>query len=617
MANEKIENLLNLALEATRREREKSLELSVGFDAVQRTWEVIVKYGGTTEELKELLQKNFPEYFDEILFTNLRNEYAILVLPESIVDGVAGLAEIEYMEKPKRLFFAVNEGKRVSCITPLQAPIGTGRIGGGLSGVNVLMAVIDSGIDYAHPDFRNADGTTRILNLWDQTVPGGSVPAARENISVGNALVSEQMEYLQPPAGYFLGTEFTREVINLALEQPTEAERYAICPSRDISGHGTHVTGIAAGNGRASQGRYRGVAYESELIIVKLGRPLENGFPRTTELMQAVDYCMNKAEEYGKPIALNLSFGNNYGGHSGTSLIETYLNDMANLGRTSIVVGSGNEGAAAVHTAGTVRDGQTEIVELSVGVYETGLNLQIWKSYADDIEISLVHPNGQSVGPIQQIQGPQRFTLENTQILLYYGMPSPYSPFQEIYFDFIPVENYIDSGIWEIRLIPQRIVTGAYNMWLPAGGVLNAGTGFLYPTEETTLTIPSTAAKVITVGAYDGHFDQLAAFSGRGYTRETNQIKPDIAAPGVDINSCAPGGGYEVRTGTSMAAPFVSGSAGLMMEWGIVRGNDPYLYGEKIKAYLIRGARQLTVLKEYPNPQLGWGVLCLEQSIFG
>ena len=188
MANEKIENLLNLALEATRREREKSLELSVGFDAVQRTWEVIIKYGGTTEELKELLQKNFPAYFDEILFTNLRNEYAILVLPESIVDAVAGLAEVEYMEKPKRLFFAVNEGKRVSCITPLQEPIGTGVIGGvgstlgggtasgggaavsgGLSGVNVLMGVIDSGIDYAHPDFRNADSTTRILNLWNQT----------------------------------------------------------------------------------------------------------------------------------------------------------------------------------------------------------------------------------------------------------------------------------------------------------------------------------------------------------------------------------------------------------------------------------------------------------------
>ena len=462
------------------------------------------------------------------------------------------------------------------------------------------------GIDYAHPDFRNADGTTRILNLWDQTLPGGSVPVRQEDT---------QTEFLQSPAGYFLGTEFPGEIINLALDQPTEQERYAICPSRDLSGHGTHVTGIVAGNGRASQGRYRGVSYESELIIVKLGRPEEDGFPRTTELMQAVDYCLKKAEEYEKPMALNLSFGNNYGGHSGTSLIETYLNDMANVGRTSIAVGSGNEGATAVHTSGTVRKGQTEIVEMSVGAYETALNLQIWKSYADEMEVAIVHPGGRIVGPIQRIQGPQRFTIENTQVLLYYGMPSPYSPFQEIYFDFIPTGEYIDGGIWEIRLIPQRIVVGNYDMWLPAGGVLNAGTGFLYPTEETTLTIPSTASKVITVGAYDGHFDQLAAFSGRGYTRETNQVKPDLVAPGVDINSCAPGGGYLVRTGTSMATPFVTGSAGLMMEWGIVRGNDPYLYGEKIKAYLIRGARQLTVLNEYPNPQLGWGALCLRDSL--
>ena len=610
MSNEKIENLLNLALDATEQEREKSLDLDIGYDKEERTWEVIVKFGGTEESLKRLLAQNFPKEYDRIKITNLRNEYAILLLPEHIVELVAALTEIEYMEKPKLLFFAVNNGRRVSCINPLQ----TGQMQGGtagrndLSGTGVIVAVIDSGIDYAHPDFRNADGTTRILDLWDQTIPAGSVadPLSEENA---------EQSFLEAPAGYFLGTEFPQAVINRALEQTTERERYAVCPSRDISGHGTHVTGIAAGNGIASQGRYRGVAYESPLLIVKLGTPGERSFPRTTELMQAVDYCIRKAQEYGMPVVLNLSFGNNYGSHSGNSLLESYLDDMADYWRTSIITGSGNEGASAVHAAGTLRENVTEEVEVAVSGYEISLNLQIWKNYADEIAVSLIHPDGSKAGPIQQILGPQRFRLGNTDVLLYYGEPSPYSPYQEIYFELLPADDFIDSGIWTIQLLPQKIAVGNYDMWLPAGGVLNEGTGFVLPSVETTLTIPSTAARVITVGAYDGYFDRAAAFSGRGYTRETNQVKPDLVAPGVDITSCAPGGGYVVRSGTSMATPFVSGGAALLMQWGIVNKNDLYLYGEKMKAYLIKGARRLPAMQYYPNPVFGWGALCVAQSL--
>lgn len=610
MSNEKIENLLNLALDATEQEREKSLDLDTGYDKEERTWEVIVKFGETEESLKRLLAENFPKEYDRIKITNLRNEYAILLLPEHIVELVAALTEIEYMEKPKLLFFAVNNGRRVSCINPLQ----TGQMRGGtagrndLSGTGVIVAVIDSGIDYAHPDFRNADGTTRILDLWDQTIPAGSVadPLSEENV---------EQSFLGAPAGYFLGTEFPQAVINRALEQTTERERYAVCPSRDISGHGTHVTGIAAGNGIASQGRYRGVAYESPLLIVKLGTPGERSFPRTTELMQAVDYCIRKAQEYGMPVVLNLSFGNNYGSHSGNSLLESYLDDMADYWRTSIITGSGNEGASAVHAAGTLRENVTEEVEVAVSGYEISLNLQIWKNYADEIAVSLIHPDGSKAGPIQQILGPQRFRLGNTDVLLYYGEPSPYSPYQEIYFELLPADDFIDSGIWTIQLLPQKIAVGNYDMWLPAGGVLNEGTGFVLPSVETTLTIPSTAARVITVGAYDGYFDRAAAFSGRGYTRETNQVKPDLVAPGVDITSCAPGGGYVVRSGTSMATPFVSGGAALLMQWGIVNKNDLYLYGEKMKAYLIKGARRLPAMQYYPNPVFGWGALCVAQSL--
>ena len=152
-------------------------------------------------------------------------------------------------------------------------------------------------------------------------------------------------------------------------------------------------------------------------------------------------------------------------------------------------------------------------------------------------------------------------------------------------------------------------------MWLPSESVLNQGTGFLFPTDSTTLTIPSTASRAISVGAYNALTFSYADFSGRGFTRITNLVKPDLVAPGVNVTSVAAGGGYAQFTGTSFATPFVTGSAALLMEWGIVRGNDPYLYGEKVKAYLRRGAKKLPGFTEYPNNQVGYGALCAEQSI--
>jgi hypothetical protein len=152
-------------------------------------------------------------------------------------------------------------------------------------------------------------------------------------------------------------------------------------------------------------------------------------------------------------------------------------------------------------------------------------------------------------------------------------------------------------------------------MWLPASAIRNRTTAFLRPTPTTTLTIPSTASRVITVGAYDSRQNTIAPFSGRGFTWNNQQVKPDLVAPGVDIISCAPGGGYVSKTGTSMATPFVTGSCALLMQWGILEGNAPFLYGEKIKAYLINGAKPLPAFGEYPNPQAGWGALCADDSL--
>ena len=254
--------------------------------------------------------------------------------------------------------------------------------------------------------------------------------------------------------------------------------------------------------------------------------------------------------------------------------------------------------------------GRDESVQVAIQEQERTINIQLWKAYYDVADISIISPSGVKVGPIQEALGSQRFTVGGTELLLYYGEPSPYSTNQEIYIDFLPKDTYITSGIWQIVLTPRKIVTGNYSMWLPSENVLNRGTGFLYPVEDMTITIPSTAERVITVGAYDALTFTYADFSGRG-----ENTKPDIVAPGVNVLAPSRDGGYTLVTGTSFATPFATGGAALMMEWGIVRGNDAFLYGEKVKAYMQRGARPLPGFTEYPNPQVGYGALCVRESL--
>lgn len=568
MEDQKMENLLNLSVDATPEEREKSLDLETGYDPQEETWEVIVRYSGSLEEVFAL----------GIRGEELLGGYGILWVPQSLLPAVSNFPQIEYMEKPKRLFFAVNQAKAASCFSGVQEG------GLGLSGDGVLVGILDSGIDYFHRDFRNEDGSTRILFLWDQ--------------------VLEQV--------------YDEAQINEALNAPARGGAQAIVPSVDVSGHGTAVAGIAAGNGRESGGLYRGAAYGSSLIVVKLGTAQAEGFPRTTQLMRALDFVLKKAVELGRPIAVNISIGNTYGSHDGTSLLETFMDEAAGFGRNVIVVGSGNEGGSAGHASGVLSEGRNAEILVSVAPYETSLSIQLWKAYADQFRVTLVAPSGEQLGPFSETLGPQRYNYRSaqgeTRILVYYGKPSPYSQFQEIYMDFIPEQTYIGSGIWRILLEPVKILSGQYDLWLPSHNLLNPSTRFFGAAPDTTLTIPSTAGKAITVGAYDPSYQSYAQFSGRGYTR-LNQVKPDLAAPGTNITAPAAGGGYERVTGTSFAAPFVTGAAALMMEWGIVKGNDPFLYGEKVKAYLQRGARQLPGFETWPNPQLGYGSLCVENSL--
>lgn len=592
--DQKIENLLNLALEANDAEREKSLNLNQGYDRKTRTWELIVRYHGDIWKFQNQVQ--------EII--TLSGGYAIVTVNEDLIDWLSAQPEIEFVEKPKRLFFSVNQGRAVSCVNQLQ----TGAYN--LKGQGVLVAVIDSGVDYFHPDFRNEDGTTRIEAIWDQTAVRRG--AGEEETEEGATSSEMEGENILPEN--IRGVEYTEAQINEALAAGSREAGYQIVPSRDVSGHGTEVLGIAAGNGRASGGQYRGMAPESRILVVKLGAPGQS-FPGTVELMLALDYVIRKALKLGMPVAVNLSFGNVYGSHDGTSLLETYLDMTAGMWQNVICVGTGNEGNTGGHISGFLQEGQERTVEFGIADSEPTVNLQLWKSYTDQFQIVLVHPNGETFGPLQERLGAQRILAGRTEILVYYGEPKPYTTAQEIYFDFIPRGSYVDPGVWKIRLIPQQIVEGRYDFWLPSSGALNPNTRFFGPTVNTTLTIPSTARKIVAVGAYDSRLMTYAAFSGRGNTRDERQIKPDLVAPGVGIVTTAVGGAYTSATGTSFATPFVTGAAAMMMQWGIVEGNDSFLYGEKVRAYLQRGAARLPTLIGYPNPIVGYGALCVRDSL--
>ncbi len=524
--NQKNENQLNLALTVPQQERQKTMDLDTGYDSGTGTWELIIRYSGNIQLRASQLGADL---------RLLSGGYALITIREDLVDVLAAYPEVIYIEKPKKLYYELDYSTSVSCIDPVwQAPES-------LSGAGVITALIDSGIDYSHPDFVNEDGTTRILYLYDETT---------------NRIYDSAQ-------------------INQALAAPV-SERYQLVPERDVSGHGTHVAGIMAGNGRASQGRYRGVAYNSDLIVVKMG---DDNYYSTARLMESVDYVITTAERLQRPIAVNLSFGNNYGSHDGSSLVETYLDYMAGRWENIIVAGTGNEAARGIHTYGVLGNRTIE-KELIIGLYEPSINIQLWKNYSDEFNISLISPEEVIYGPFYKKDIITIFSTASSNIYVYYGEPSPYSVYQEIFIQFIPKSEYIRSGIWKIRLDPVRIADGRYDMWLPSGSAVSSDTSFPESVAEVTLTIPSTAQNVISVGAYNSRTLSYADFSGRGYTRINRIVKPELVAPGVNIMSAAVGGGYTARTGTSMAAPFVTGSGALLMEWGIIKGNDPYLYGD-------------------------------------
>lgn len=611
--NQKIENLLNVSLDATREELESSESLSTGFNWRDNTWEIIVRYTGNLENIKA----NYNVYVRELLFN-----YAIIVTDKATIELISQEPQIVYVEKPKSLYFQLERAKSAACASNVRVGqpgaygyknisrninesisentsgnIVSGQTGHGiggiadngiqyLSGKGVITAIIDTGIDIYSSEFRNADGSTRILDIYDQTL---------------------QREYSAADVDAFIGKDR-----NVYTGRDISQEENEEIPAFDNIQHGTNVAVIACGKS--------GVAYESDIIVVKMGYSYNNQFPRTTSLMDAIDYIIRKAMEYNRPVAINISYGMNYGDHNGNTLLESYINAAASGYKCSICIGSGNEADKAVHYGGTIKNAQTDTVEIAVGEYQSSIDIQIWKYYWDDIRVTLISPDG-TERVIVTHGKISRYTLGGTNVISLSGEPSPYNLYQEIYINLQLQGSYITSGIWKIQLYGENVRQGTYNIWLPASVSLNRATGVIRPVAYDTITIPATAGGCISVGAYNSYTGAYAAFSGRGSALTdvlTAGIKPDILAPGVDISirrDTRQGVVYTSVTGTSYATPFVTGAAALLMQWGIVMGNDRFMYGEKLKAYLRSGARQLDGVTQTPNPVTGYGALCVEDSI--
>ncbi len=562
--DEKFENQLNLALDLSEEEREKSEDLDAGYDKETNQWEVIFRYSGTLDTIKRS---------ETTVIEPLSMGYAIAYIKENELDTFSRNEQVIFIEKPKNLLLNRQPSIAASCMLSVKNPSLS------LTGRGVFVAVIDTGIDIFHPDFIDDDGNTKIYELWDQTVSG------------------------TPPSPFVNGNVYTREEINAVLHSENGRRMFE---SRDNSGHGTHVASICAGR--------NGVAPEAELIVVKLGDTRERGFPRTTQMMTALQYVISTSSKLTKPVAINISYGHNYGDHRGNSLLETFVSQITGQWKCSICIGTGNEGNSGRHKQGKIA-AKTETILFDIAPFEQNLNLQIWKDFVDTFQMVLISPSG-TRHEITDQQGKSQYMYGNTMIFVYNGYPTPYNVRQEIYFSFIPMEGeYIESGQWELQISPVDIRNGEYQMWLPVSAGSNQETRFLEPDKVFTLTIPSTARNVISVGAYDVRYQTYADFSGRG-DQKFCVNKPDLVAPGVGILAAAVGGGESVLSGTSMATPFVAGSAALLMEWGIIRGNNPYLYGERMKAYFHRGARQMNGFRDYPNDEIGYGRLCAAESLY-
>ncbi|MHB1153727.1 MAG: S8 family peptidase [Eubacteriales bacterium] len=462
-----------------------------------------------------------------------------------------------------------------------------------LNGRGVLLGFVDTGIDYTLDIFRYEDGTSRIQYIYDQTISGN------------------------PTEGFLLGSEFTNEQINAALlaENP-----YDIVPHRDTSGHGTFLASIAAG-GESEE--YIGAAPLSELIVYKLRKARqyyldnylvpeeqEDAF-ESTSVMVGIEYILIKARRLGRPVVICLGLGSNFGSHDGFSIFEEYLTGVSILNGVCLCTAAGNESQTRHHMAGIVPGrGESANIDLRVGDDAGGVYISIWSGASDKFSVSVRSPTGELVGrfaALPNMRYESRLILERAVVQVEYYFPVEGSGGQ---CTIIKLLN-ATPGIWTILIYGDIVLEGSFNAWLPITGFISPEVEFLTATPYNTITIPGTMIGSLCCGAYDSSNNILYSGSSWGPT-VLPIMAPDLTAPGVNVGGFYPGV-FGTMTGTSVATAITSGAGALMMQWGIVDGNDTALSTYQIRAYLIRGCDRKEGIS-YPNPQWGYGTLNLLQT---
>lgn len=543
-------------------------------------------------------------------------EYAIIYRPLDQVLPLS-LSKYSYDSIPKLYTLLDTTSMEASGIIPAFSQPSLNAMG-----ENVIIGIIDTGIQYENPLFRNSDGSSRILGIWDQTIPGKSslpLPDSRDQL------------LLVHNAPFLYGSTYTHEDINQALASPSPQE---VLPSTDTQGHGTFLAGIAAG-GVAEDGTFIGAAPKASLCVVKLKpakeylrdfymiSPSAQAY-QENDIMLGIRYIQYVASRYRMPVVILLGLGTAYGSHDGTSPLSQVFSSLSGFAGIVPVIAAGNEAGYRHHFSGSIdEDQEYEDVEINVASNETGFVTELWSREPELYTIGFVSPTGEQISRIPlTFQNDNRITflLEKTVITVNYVNLEVSSGSQLIFIRF----QSPTPGIWHIRVYNSLFITGQFHMWLPAHGFLSDNTFFLRSNPDTTITDPANTPAVITVGGYNHENGGIYIHSSRGFTR-TGFIKPELTAPGVDVfgpgllrSPSATGQTGETppmtrKTGTSVSAAHVAGAAADLLGWAGENNMQDVFSAAAVKSLLIRGADRNPVYS-YPSREWGFGTLNLYQS---